>query len=36
MAACEVFGGASVSQMTTLTAEELYPATAIIDPLEVT
>lgn len=36
MAACEVLGGASVSHITTLTAVELYPATAIIDPLEVT
>jgi len=34
MEAREVVGGAKVSHMTTLTPLELYPATAIIDPLE--
>lgn len=34
MEAREVEGGAKVSHITTLTAVELYPATAIIDPLE--
>lgn len=29
-------GGASVSHTTTLTASELYPAVAMIDPLAVT
>lgn len=34
MEAREVEGGAKVSHITTLTLLELYPATAIIDPLE--
>lgn len=36
MEACEVVGGANVSHITTFTPLELYPATAMIDPLEVT
>lgn len=36
MEACEVVGGANVSHITTLTPLELHPATAMIDPLEVT
>lgn len=36
MEAREVAIGASVSQITTLMPEELYPAAAMIDPLGVT
>jgi hypothetical protein len=36
MEAREVDGGAKVSHITTLIPLELYPATAIIDPLEET
>ena len=34
MEALEVEGGANVSHITTLTALELFPAAAMIDPLE--
>lgn len=36
MEARDDVGGASVSHITTLTASELYPAVAMIDPLAVT
>lgn len=36
MEARDVAGGASVSHMTTLTPLELYPAAAMIEPLDVT